>query len=52
MYAGATGAALHAAFRRDLAIAAVHPGFNLRKLAFEEGENRGPLQYRKIGESK
>jgi hypothetical protein len=42
-YAGATGAALHAAFRRDLAIAAVQPGLNLRKLVFEGGENREPL---------
>lgn len=45
MYAGATGTAVHAVFRRGLVIAAVHPEFNLRKPAYQEGENRRPLQF-------
>jgi hypothetical protein len=32
-------------WRRNLALPAVHPELNLRKPAYEEGENRGPLQY-------
>src|SRR6266704_4343733 len=36
--------AVHAATRCALAITALHPGFNLRNLAYEEGKNRGSLQ--------
>src|SRR6266851_4651943 len=36
--------AVHAATRCALAITALHPGFNLRNLAYEEGKKRGSLQ--------
>jgi hypothetical protein len=44
MYPGVIASAVHTALRRGLAIAAVHPELNLRKPAYEEGEDRGPLQ--------
>jgi hypothetical protein len=44
MYASLIASDAHTEWRRSLAIAAVHPELNLRKPAYEEGEDRGPLQ--------
>jgi len=44
MYAGAIASSVHTMSRRAIGIAAVHSESNLRKPAYEEGENRGPLQ--------
>jgi len=45
MYPVVIRSAVHAATRCALAITALHPGFNLRNLAYEEGKKRGSLHY-------
>ena len=46
MYAGVIASDAHTVWRRSLTLAAAHPELNLRKPAYEEGENRGPLHDR------
>jgi hypothetical protein len=43
MYAGVIRSAVHTAFRRGLAIAAVHARFNLTQMAYEGRKEREPL---------
>jgi len=45
MYPVVIRSAVHAATRCALAITALHPGFNLRNLAYEEGKKRGSLHH-------
>src|SRR5205823_1091031 len=46
MYPVVIRSAVHAATRCALAITALHPGFNLRNLAYEEGQKCGALHQR------
>jgi len=44
MHPGAIRSAVHAATRCAFAITTLHPGSNLKNLAYEEGKKRGSLQ--------
>src|SRR5256884_3867798 len=44
MYPGVICSAVHAATRCAFAITTLHPGSNLKNLAYEEGKKRGSLQ--------
>jgi hypothetical protein len=44
MYPGVICSAVHAATRSAFAITTLHPGSNLKNLAYEEGKKRGSLQ--------
>jgi len=44
MYPGVICSAVHAATRCAFAITTLHPGSNLKYLAYEEGKKRGSLQ--------
>src|SRR6266705_6945884 len=46
MYPGVICSAVHAATRCAFAITTLHPGSNLKNLAYEEGKKRGSLHWR------